>query len=127
MTVIEPELITIIEGPTPEFLPSPQRWIQSIHEGPDDRAIAMCQLRTLNGEAILERCQRAWQERRPVRLDYPDELRMRQQADVVAMRLQQLEEGPVLLLWVSLPIEFEEDEDDEGAEFDEDDDGFNYL
>jgi hypothetical protein len=87
----------------------------------------MCQLRTLNGEAILERCQRAWQERRPVRLDYPDELRMRQQADVVAMRLQQLEEGPVLLLWVSLPIEFEEDEDDEGAEFDEDDDGFNYL
>ena len=123
MTELEPELITIIEGPTPDFHPSPQRWLQSIHEGPDEREVAVCQLRTMNGKDIMERCQRAWRENRPVKLDYPDQLRLRQQADVVAMRLQEVEAGPLLLLWVSLPVE---DEDEEEEEFDEGDDGFNY-
>ena len=120
MAVTEPELITIVEGPTPDFHPTPQRWLQSIYEGPDDRAIAMCQLRTLKGEDILARCQNAWREGRPVRLDFPDRLRLRQQVDVVAMRLQQLEEGPLMLLWVSLPLE--EGFDDDGLEGEEDDD-----
>lgn len=122
MTELEPELITIIEGPTPDFQPSPQRWLQSIYEGPDDKETAVCQLRTANGEDIMERCQRAWRENRPVRLDYPDDLRMRQQADVVAMRLQQVEEGQLLLLWVSLPVVYEDEEE----EFDEGDDGSFY-
>jgi hypothetical protein len=122
MNVTEPELITIIEGPTPEFRPTPQRWTQSIYEGPQDKATAICQLRTLNGDDIMERCQDAWQEGRLVKLDFPDRMRMRQQVDVVAMRLQELEEGPMLLLWVSLPIE--DDDEDEGV--DEDDSGFSY-
>lgn len=119
MTTIEPEVITIIEGPTPEFRSSPQDWVQSIHEGPEDRMTAVCQLRTGNGADILARCQNAWREGRPVKLDFPDELRMRQQVDVVAVRLQELEEGEVLLVWVSLPLmydeleEIDEDEDDE--------------
>lgn len=116
----EPELITIIEGPTPDFQPSPQPWLQSIHEGPDDKIVAMCQLRTMNGAGIQERSQRAWREGRPVRLDYPDDMRMRQQVDVVALRLQQLDEGPLLQLWVSLPLELTEEEEEE--EFDEGDD-----
>jgi hypothetical protein len=124
MTVREPELISIIEGPTPEFRPSPQRWLQSIHESPVDNGIAMCQLRTANGPDILERCQTAWQENRPVKLDFPDELRLRQQVDVVAMRLSELDEGQVLNLWVTLPFEMifvtEEDEAD-GDEYDDDD------
>ena len=119
----EPELITILEGPTPEFRPTPYQWLQSIYEGPDDQTVAMCELRTANGDNILERCQNAWHEGRPVRLDYPDHLRLRQQIDVVAMRLQQLEEGPLLQLWVSLPIEFEEEEE----ELDEGDDEFGYF
>ncbi|HEX6386615.1 MAG TPA: hypothetical protein VF177_18250 [Anaerolineae bacterium] len=128
MTMIEPELITIIEGPTPEFRTSPQEWVQSIHEGPDDRMTAVCQLRTGNGEDILARCQSAWQEGRPVKLDFPDELRMRKQVDVVAVRLQELDEGQVLLVWVSLPVIYEEvDEDDDDYDDDEDDDdGFFY-
>ncbi len=143
MSAIKPELITIIEGPTPDFHPTPQRWLQSIHEGPDDRAIALCQLRTMNGDDIMNRCQDAWREGRPVKLDYPDELRMRQQADVVAMRLEALDEGPLLSLWVSLDFDIEElddeefdDEDFEDDDFDEDyedyedyddDDGLNFF
>ncbi len=53
--MLEPELIEIIEGPAPEFRPSPQSWLQSIHEGPDIREVVMCQLRTASGEDIVER------------------------------------------------------------------------
>ena len=130
MMVTEPELISIIEGPTPEFQPTPQRWLQSIHEGPRDRAIALCRLRTMSGEDIMERCYLAWDEGRSVKLDYPDELRMRQQADVVAMRLTEVDEGKMLLLYVSLDyeIEFEEVGDDDYDDFDgEEDDGFDYF
>jgi hypothetical protein len=118
MASIEPELITIIEGPTPDFQPTPQRWLQSIYEGPEDQSTALCQLRTNTGSDIMERCLNAWEEGRPVKLDYPDHMGMRNQVDVVAMRLHAREEGTVLLLWVSLPFEPEEEE-----AFDEDDDG----
>lgn len=121
-SAMEPELITIIEGPTPDFMPNPQMWVQSVLEGPEEREVAVCQLRTATGKDIIERCQRAWREGRPVVLDYPDDLRMRQQVDVVALRLEQGEAGEVLLLWVSLPVdEYEEEEegyDDEDSESD---------
>ena len=126
MKVTEPELISIIEGPTPEFSPTPERWLQSIQEGPSDKAIAMCRLRTATGEDIIERCHDAWKEGRPVKLDFPDDLRMRRQADVVAMRLAEVEEGEVLLLWVALDYEVEIREigDDD---FDDEDDGFDIF
>jgi hypothetical protein len=127
MTVTEPELISIIEGPTPEFQPTPQRWLQSIHEGPDDKAVAMCRLRTMSGEDIMERCYQAWDEGRPVKLDYPDEMRMRHQADVVAMRLTEVDEGKMLLLWVSLDYEVEFEEVDEDDFDGEEDDGFDFF
>ncbi|MCB9418476.1 MAG: hypothetical protein H6667_01615 [Ardenticatenaceae bacterium] len=134
MTVSEPELITIIEGPTPEFQPTPQRWLQSIYEGPDDQAVAFCQLRTGNGSDIIARCQNAWRENRPVKLDFPDEIRMRQQVDVVAMRLDEIDEGQVLHLWVALPYELvgvedfdNGDFDDFDEDYDDEDDGLDYL
>ncbi len=114
---MEPELITIIEGPTPDFMPNPQGWMQSVYEGPQETDVALCQLRTGNGSDIVERCQQAWQEGRPVRLDYPDDLRLRQQVDVVALRLTQIEEGELLLLWVTM---LWEEEVDEGSEMDDD-------
>lgn len=127
MMVTEPELISIIEGPTPEFQPTPQRWLQSIHEGPLDKAVAMCRLRTMNGENIMERCHRAWKEGRSVKLDYPDEMRMRQQADVVAMQLAEVDEGKMLLLWVSLNYEVEYEEIDEDDIDVDDDDEFDFF
>jgi hypothetical protein len=124
MSIIEePELITIIEGPTPEFHPTPQDWVQSIHEGPDDHLVAICQLRTGNGESILERCRNAWRQGRKVKLDFPDDLRMRQQVDVVSMRLSVVDEGPLLHLWVALPMEEFVEEGVDDDEDDEEDDG----
>jgi hypothetical protein len=117
---MEPELITIIEGPTPDFMPHPQGWVQSILEGPEETDIALCQLRTGNGADILERSERAWREGRLVRLDYPDDLRLRQQVDVVALRLTQIDEGELLLLWVAMPWEAG---DEEGEGEDDDYDG----
>ena len=116
--MIEPELITIVEGPTPEFRPTPQLWFQSIYEGPMDSDVATCELRTMNGPSIVERCKQAWKERRPVKLDFPDYMRMRQQIDVVAMRLQEVDEGMMLMLWVRHPIEEETEEEEEGVDED---------
>lgn len=123
--MIEPELIEIIEGPTPEFRSSNQNWLQSLYEGPEVSEVAMCQLRTANGENIKDRCENAWAEGRPVRLDYPDEWGLRQQLDVVALRLSQVEEGELLTLWVSVPFELliEEGEDGDEDEEDEANDG----
>jgi hypothetical protein len=119
--VIEPELIEIIEGPTPEFKPTMQTWLQSLYEGPEVTEVAMCQLRTVTGEDIQERCELAWQEKRPVLLDFPDQWGMRQQLDVVALRLSEVEEGQLLTIWVAVPggaIEEEEsDEEDDSAFF----------
>ncbi len=116
---MEPELITIIEGPTPDFMPNPQGWVQSIYEGPRETDVALCQLRTGNGGDIVARCQRAWIEGRPVRLDYPDDLRLRQQVDVLALRLTNVDEGELLLLWVAVPWEEGDDaDDDESDDFD---------
>lgn len=123
MATIEPELITIIEGPTPEFRITPQEWAQSIQEGPENNIIATCQLRTGNGGDILDRCRRAWEEMRPVKLDFPDELRMRRQINVMALRLGEVEEGPLLHLWVALPLEYVKiDDEDDDFDIDDDDD-----
>lgn len=122
--MIEPELITVLEGPTPDFRPAPHLTLQSVYEGPEDADTAFCELRTANGEDIMERCRRAWKEARPVKLDYPDSMRMRQQVDVVAARLRQVPEGTVLMLWVRWPM----GEEEEVEEYDEgEDDGPGYF
>ena len=125
MSNLEPELITILEGPTPEFQSHVQLWNWGIYQGPQESEIGHCELRTNNGEDIRERCVEAWREGRKVQLDFPDELRMRQQVDVVSMRLVEHEEGTVLKLWVYLPLDEVEAEifDGDSADFDDDDDG----
>ncbi len=121
--MIEPELITIVEGPTPDFRPIPSFTFPSILEGPGDTDTFMCELRTMNGKSILKRCQEAWKENRPVYLVYKDEMLMEQNADVTAMRLKETSEGTVLYLWVRAYVEYEIEEVDEG----EGDDGFDPL
>lgn len=119
MVESEPELITIIEGPTPDFQPSPYLWLQSIMEGYEDAEINMCEMRTFNAEDILERCLTAWDQGRRVKLDYPDQLRLRKQDDVVALKIHEGEEGPLLILWVRQPFSElrEEGVDDEEDDF----------
>ncbi len=101
----EPELISIIEGPTPDFTLTGHGSLQSIYEGPIELATAVCELRTNTGPAIIDRCTEAWQERRAVKLEFPDETRTPQLIDVVSMQLHEREEGEVLMLWVTSPVQ----------------------
>lgn len=114
--MLEPEKIEILEGPTPDFRPNTQVWNWGIYDGMLPSSVVSCELRTNNGEAIRERCQRAWREGRPVLLEFPDEMRMRRHINVVAMRLHEVDEGTVLSLWVRQPFEESElimDDEDE--------------
>lgn len=121
--MVEPELIEIIEGPTPEFRQTGQMWSQSLYEGPEANDVVMCQLRTATGQDIQARSEQAWGEGRPVRLDFPDEWGMRQQLDVVALRLSEVDEGQMLTIWVNIPVDYDafDEDDDEDDEEDVDD------
>lgn len=118
----EPEYITIIEGPTPEFHEDVQAWNLGIYQSLNPAGIAFCQLRTGNGKDIRDRCVGAWQEGRRVQLDFPDTMRLRKKVDVVAMRLQDTDEGMVLNLWLHNPVREELMNDGDGADLDFDDD-----
>lgn len=120
---MEPEYITIVEGPTPAFHQAPELWNLSVFEGPEPVDVTSCRLRTLNGQDIQDRCIDAWVDGRPVQLDFPDELRMRQKLDVVAMRVESIDDGQVLRLWLRQPLEIVgvDDQDDGDDTFD---DGF---
>jgi hypothetical protein len=96
------EFITIVEGPAPDFTPTSAEWPWSLQEGPEDSICAICKLRTFNGAAMVERCRNAWNEGRPVRLDYPDGEGGRDEAEILAVRADAIDEGDVLYLWVKL-------------------------
>ncbi len=100
---IEPELITVVEGPTPEFHAAPEIWALALCDGPHGSTPARARMRTFSGPKMLERCTRAWGEGRPVFLDFPDEVGLRRQVAVIAARWDEVEEGHVLHLWVKDP------------------------
>ena len=102
-TDIEPEFITIVEGPEPEFVSHDETWALSLLEGYEYIGVAQCQLRTYNGPAMVERCRKAWAENRPVLLDYPNRFGLRRHVQVVAARTKDVDQGPLLLLWVRSP------------------------
>ncbi len=122
--MIEPEYITIIEGPTPEFHQTADFSIHSILEGPVDAINTFTEMRTGNGEDIRQRCLSAWKEGRPVKLDFPDRMGLRKEVDVVGLRLKEVDEGTVLQLWVRQEMDqFNQEDDDQHLDFDDDDDG----
>ena len=45
MDTAEPEWITIVEGPPPEFRPVPDLWPLSVYEDPHPHRVAVCQMR----------------------------------------------------------------------------------
>ena len=98
----EAEKITIIEGPTPVFEQTPETWLPSLAEGPTIPDLALTRLRTFNGPSMVERCWKAWDEQRPVYLEYRDEGGQTQSAEVVAARYLDVPEGHMLLLYVRL-------------------------
>ena len=97
---MDPELITIIEGPPPEFKTVDEAWTISLIESARPFFISHCQVRSFNGQILLERCQRAWQRQRPIRLDFPTMSGLRRQLEIVAARFEKLPDGDLLNLWV---------------------------
>jgi hypothetical protein len=106
------ELITIVEGPPPQFQPPREMWALSVHEKLQPSTIAYCQMRTFNGPKMLERCQNAWAEERPVMLDFPDQMGMRQQVEIIAARWNETDEGHILHLWVRRPFQSQQEDND---------------
>jgi hypothetical protein len=97
-----PEKITIIEGPTPAFESVHETWAPALAEGPRLPRLALTRLRTFNGPALVERCWKAWDEGRPVHLEYRDEDGLTRHAQILAARWTEVQEGHLLLLWVRL-------------------------
>jgi hypothetical protein len=101
---VEPELITIVEGPTPDFHVSADPWTLSVLEGQKAYVTASCQVRSFNGQKLLDRCLRAWGTNRPIRLDYKQMDGLRRQVDIIGAQLEKIEGVDVLNLWVRQPV-----------------------
>lgn len=98
----EPAYITIVEGPPPEFREVSSEWAFGLLEGTNNSEIAMCEMRTFDGPKLVKRCQDAWREGRPARLDFPTGEGVRGELDILAVRWEEIEEGHKLYLWVKV-------------------------
>jgi hypothetical protein len=92
--------ITIIEGPPPAFEPIQDGWALGLNEGPFLYDTVLTRLRTFNGEALVERCHRAWRDQSTMFLEYRNPLGMPMQIPILAARTTQTPDGHVLFLWV---------------------------
>jgi len=106
--------ITIIEGPTPTFEEINDGWALGLNESPVLYDLVMTRVRTFNGQSLVERCHRAWNDRSNIFLHYRNELGMEEKAPIMAARSVDTQDGSVLLLWVRL--EFEETETETGKD-----------
>ena len=120
------EKITIIEGPPPTFELVEDVWANGIAEGPGLNNVAVTHLRTFNGNALVERCHRAWRSRAPINLEFRTTEGGTMEAQIVAARNNATDDGDMLVLWVRLPdneieIEFDfEDGDEDDFGYDDD-------
>ena len=108
----EKEKITIIEGPPPTFQLVHDVWANGIAESPILSDVAVTQLRTFNGPALVERCHRAWRKRDDINLEFRNPEGETMEVPIVAAHTTEYPEGQVLSLWVRLPqedVEFEFD------------------
>ena len=116
------EKITIIEGPPPIFEQVSDGWAMGLNESPHILVPALTRLRTFNGNALVERCHRAWNNKDHIHLHYRNDMGLEQTAPILAARNVETSDWHVLLLWVCLDrdhVEYEfDDGDDEGADDD---------
>ena len=116
------EKITIIEGPPPIFEHVNDGWAVGLNESPHVLVPALTRLRTFNGNALVERCHRAWNKLETIHLHYRNDMGMEQTAPILAARNVETSDGNVLLLWVYLDKDHVEYEFDEGDDDSADDD-----
>lgn len=112
--------ITIIEGPTPQFIHVDEDWAKGVCEGPTRYSYMLTHLRTFNGPALVERCYRAWKSNGVMVLEYRDELGMTTETPIMAARTTESPDGQVLQLWLRMDetaeAELEEDEGDDSED-----------
>jgi hypothetical protein len=118
--------ITIIEGPPPVFEEIQDGWALGLNEGPYLHDLALTRLRAFNGQALVERCHRAWRNQSSINLEYRNELGLEETAPILAARSVLTDDGQVLLLWVRREPDLSDDddiddEDDENDELDDND------
>ena len=113
--------ITIIEGPPPTFETVGDGWVLGLNEGPSLYQISLTRLRTFNGPALIERCNKAWRHQSTINLEYRSLDGLESYAPILAARAMDLDEGQMLLLWVRQEID---DADIEADLEDPDDDLF---
>ncbi len=116
------EKITIIEGPPPIFEHVNDAWAIGLNESPHVLVPALTRLRTFNGNALVERCHRAWNKQDTIHLHYRNDMGLEQTAPILAARNVETSDGNVLLLWVYLDKEHVEYEFDDGDDDEADDD-----
>jgi len=121
-TIMDDEKITIIEGPTPTFEQIEDGWALGLDEGPLMYDMALTRLRTFNGPALVERCVKAWKNKKQIYLHYKDRMGLIETAPIMAARSVETDDGHVILLWVRQLLS--EDETDEMSDNDSSD---NYL
>ncbi len=115
------EKITIIEGPPPIFEHVNDGWAIGLNESPHVLVPALTRLRTFNGNALVERCHRAWNQQGTIHLHYRNDMGLEQTAPILAARNVETSDGNVLLLWVYLDKEHVEYEFDDGDDDSADD------
>ena len=118
----EMERITVVEGPTPAFEPNTEPWLLAMSEGPEIPFTGRCLLRTLDGDALLQRCRKAWQQGRAACLEFTNMAGLPEEALILAARVGEVEAGEVLHLWLRLNSWPEESDDaDDPLDFESDD------
>ncbi len=120
MSDVTDDKITIIEGPPPTFERIPELWIYGLSEGALQSDMVLTRLRTFNGNALVERCYRAWNRQKEITLEYRTPDGLRAEAPIAAARSMETDEGDVLLLWLRMSNENIELEIGYGDEFDDD-------
>ncbi len=100
MNTQEPESITIIEGPPPEFKDAEQVWTLSLVEALTPYEVSLTQVRSFKGQALMDRCHNAWKSHRSIYLDFPTYSGLRRRFEIIAAKYDQLPEGDLLNLWV---------------------------
>jgi hypothetical protein len=98
----EPTYITIVEGPPPDFRDVANEWTYGVLEGLESSDVALVEMRTFDGPKLVKRCENAWREGRPARLDFPTGEGSRGELDILAVRWENVEEGHKLYLWLKV-------------------------
>jgi hypothetical protein len=117
--------ITIIEGPTPnfdsvetDFIMGINGWTAGLSEGPYLYDTARTTLRTFDGQALIERCHKAWAKNVTMFLEYRDPIGMKKEVPIVAARAIDSDKGDMLILWVRREVD-ESEEADIDIDFDD--------